>query len=59
MYSTYACSHALQGGHLTLGCGEMGGQSCLQRMVVGTEAKEIGLEHDLGGDKGARGGHSL
>jgi hypothetical protein len=31
----------------------MGGQSYLQRMVVGMEAKETGLERHLGGDNAA------
>jgi hypothetical protein len=35
------------------------GQLCLQRTAVGTEAKEMGLEHHPGTGKGTGGGHSL
>jgi hypothetical protein len=34
----------------------MGGQPCLQRTAAGTKAKEMGLEHLLGGGKAAGGG---
>jgi hypothetical protein len=37
----------------------VGGQLCLQRTVVGMEAKETDLEHCSGGSKGVGGGHSL
>jgi hypothetical protein len=37
----------------------MGGIPCLQQMTTGTEAKETGLEHCPGGNKGTGGGNSL
>jgi hypothetical protein len=48
-----------EGGHLTSGCGKVGGLLYLQRMVVGTEAKVMGLERRSDDVKGTGGGQSL
>jgi hypothetical protein len=48
-----------EGGHLTSGCGKVGGQLYLQRMAVGTEAKVMGLERRSDDVKGTGGGQSL
>jgi hypothetical protein len=51
--------HHPTGGHLTQGCGEVGGPPYPQQVAVGREAKEAGLERRLVGHEGTGGGISL